>query len=226
LELEGVCNVRELGGYPAGLDGITKWGVFLRSADLADATENDKDLLFGYGIRTIVNLKIVGETSNPIENDKRFTHIHIPLFEFDDFSKMTDIAAEYGGSIYLATIKAFAPRVKDVFDAIAKHIDGGAILFHCFAGKDRTGIIAALLFLLAGVPALDILADYIVSSVYIRPVMTKLNKPFEEIRIYPDEIELIMEEIENNCGGIKNYLKNIGVPPESIEKIKEHFVYK
>ena len=228
LELEGVYNVRELGGYPISVNAMTKWGVFLRSADLAEITENDVNLLFDYGIRTIINLKeSVDETynpNNPIESDIRFRHIHIPLF--DDYEKMMDMAAEYNGSLYLATIKAFAPRIKDIFTSIAKHIDDGGILFHCFAGKDRTGIIAMLLLLLVQVSKLDILADYIVSAVYIRPLITKLNKSFEEIRIYPEEIELIMAEITNNYDGVENYLKSIGISSEDIEKTKENFIFK
>lgn len=226
LNLEGVYNVRELGGYPIGANDMTKWGVFLRCADLADITENDMALLLNYGIRTIINLKATDETSNPIKTDKRFTYIHIPLF--DDFEKMSGIAKEdYNNSVYLTIIKAYKPYIKEVFNTIAEHIDNGGIIFHCLAGKDRTGIIVMLILLLAEVSDLDILADYIVSALYIRPyVTTRLNKSIEEIRIYPEEIELIMEEINNNYNGVENYLRNIGVSSETMDKIKSSFIVK
>ncbi|MCL2775084.1 MAG: tyrosine-protein phosphatase [Oscillospiraceae bacterium] len=224
LDLEGAYNVRDLGGYSVSSNGITKWGVFLRSDDLAEITKNDMDLLSKYGINTIINLKAVDETINPIENDTRFRHIHIPLF--DDYNKMVDIIKDYNDSFYLAAIKAFTPHIRDIFNSIAKHINDGGILFHCLAGKDRTGIIAMLLLLLAGVSEFDILADYIVSAIYNRPLVAKQNKPFETIHIYPDEIEMVMTEIRNNYNGVENYLKNIDVSSEDIEKIKENFISK
>jgi len=147
LELKSIYNVRDLGGYPIGTKGVTKWGVFLRCADLAEIGKYDMDMLFDYGIRTIINLKNPDETSNPIENDERFKYIHIPLF--DDYNNIVDLSLNYNSSIYLTIVKAFKPRIKYIFDSIARHIDNGGILFHCFAGKDRTGIIA--MFLLLGV---------------------------------------------------------------------------
>ena len=222
LELNSIDNARDLGGYPTSANTITKWGLFLRTADLAEITETDIALLLNYGIRTVIDLKMPDETSSPIKNDKRFNYVQIPLF--DDYDDMLDISKKYNNSVYLTIIEAFKPRIKAVFDFIGNHINSGGILFHCQVGKDRTGIIAMLLLLLAGVSDIDILADYIVSAIYIRPIVKKLNKSYDEIHIYPEEIELIMAEINNNYNGVENYLIDAGVSPGVINNIKQNFI--
>ena len=222
LHLEKAYNVRDLGGYPLCGNTVTKWGVFYRSADLAEINKNDMDLLYDYGIKTIINLKALDETRNPIENDKRFNHIQVPLI--DNFPKMFEIIKDYEGSFYLTMIKAFAPCIKEIFNTIAKHVDSGGILFHCLSGKDRTGIIAMLLLLLAKASDLDIIADYIVSAVYMRPDATKRNQGFETILKYPEEIEFIMAVVNDEYDGAENYLQRIGVSLDAINKIKESFI--
>lgn len=221
LQLEGAYNVRELGGYPINGNAITKWGVFLRSDDLAAVTKNDLDLLYDYGIRTIINLKAVEETDNPIEDDKRFNHMHIPLV--DDFSKMFELIKSYD-SFYMTMIQCFRENIVRIFNCIAEHIGKGEILFHCVSGKDRTGIIAMLILMMSGVSDLDVLADYIVSAVYMRPDAIKRNKPFDAIIKYPEEIEQIIEVMKSEYDGARGYLKNIGVLAENINIIKDNFI--
>ena len=213
LELEGVYNIRELGGYYINADTVTKWGVFLRSANLATVTANDRDMLYNYGVRTVVDLTSIGESASLIGADKRFNLMQIPLVDFNKFS----------GSFYLAIIEIFPQYVKEVFNVFAEHINNGVILFHCQSGKDRTGIIAMLLLLIAGASELDVLADYIISPTYLRPVARKRKEPFESIGIWPDELELIMGVLKADYGGAENYLKEIGVSNENIEKIKMNF---
>lgn len=218
LSLDGVYNIRDLGGHIINENTMTKWGVFLRSADLADITLNDMDILYEYGVRTIINLKAVDETNNPVQNDKRFNHIQVPLI--DDFPKMFKIIKDYEGSFYLTMLEAFKVHIKEIFITIAEHIDNGGILFHCVSGKDRTGVIAAILLLISNVSELDILADFIISAVYLRPVADRNNKPHEEILKYPQEIESVIQHLREKYNGAEGYLKSIGVPSDVIEKIK------
>lgn len=110
---------------------------------------------------------------------------------------MFDIMKNYNGSFYLTMLKAFAPNIKEIFDLIAKQVGDGTILFHCVSGKDRTGVVAMLLLLLAGVSELDVIADFVVSAVYMRPEATKRNKSFDTILKYPEEIEMVMSVVKD-----------------------------
>lgn len=217
LPLQGAFNVREIGGYPTNKGGVTKWGVFLRSGDLSLINDNDINLLYEYGIRTIIDLRHDGEKENrsyPLRNDKRFNCVNIPLI--DDFSK-------FSGSMYLAIINIFSEYVKDVFNYIGEHITCGGILFHCVSGKDRTGVIAALLLSLAGVSELDIITNYMVSAIYLRPFAQTINRPFNTLHSEPAEIEEIIGFINEKYSGSLNYLKQIGVSEGTLSNIYNAF---
>lgn len=67
---------------------------------------------------------------------------------------------------------------------------------------------------------LDIVADYIVFAIYLRPAADRDNKPYEEILKYSQEIEQVIEHLNNKYNGAENYLKTIGVPSKDIENIK------
>ena len=218
LPLENIFNVRELGGYPIGNGSITNWRIFLRSADLESIDDSDKNLLYNYGIRTIIDLRCEFEKqyfkNYSIHEDKRFAYRNITLI--DDFNNFT-------GSMYLAIINIFAEYVKEVFYCINEHIEHGGILFHCVSGKDRTGVITALLLLLAGVSELDVIADYMVSAIYLRPDAVLRNRPIETLRSDPKSIEEILDYIKNKYGTTKNYLIEIGVSESVLSNIYNAF---
>lgn len=75
---------------------------------------------------------------------------------------------------------------------------------------------------------LDIVADYTVSAIYLRPVANRDNKLYEEILKYLQEIEQVIEHLNNKYDGAENYLKSIGVSSKDIENIKANnlLVYK
>lgn len=101
----------------------------------------------------------------------------------------------------------------------------GAVLFHCTAGKDRTGVIIALLLSLAGVSKEDIVADYSMSYSYIRPIIRDIKKATSGLPewygvTYPEIMEDVLEYIGNSF----DYLLNCGLTEEEIVKLKKHLL--
>jgi len=212
LPLSEIFNVRDLGGYPINGDSMTKWGVFFRSGDLSP-NANDIDLLYKYGIRTVINLKI--EPESPVANDDRFKYVHLPLV--DDFSKFT-------GGMYPAILSIFSDKVKEVFECIHENLNSGGILFHCVSGKDRTGVIAALLLSLLGVSELDIMANFVVSEIYLRPYAKFIDRPIETMPSPISWIEVdFIEYIKSEYGDAEKYLKQIGISDKILSDIKMAF---
>lgn len=212
LPLCEIFNVRDLGGYPINENAITKWGVFFRSGDLSP-NSHDIDLLYKYGIRTVINLK--SESESPVQNDKRFNYIHAPLI--DDFNK-------FSGGMYPAILSIFSKNVKNVLNSIHKNLTNGGILFHCVSGKDRTGVIAALLLSLLGVSELDIITNFMVSAIYLRPYSKFSNRPIETMPSPPSWIEDdFLEYIKKEHGDTKNYLKQIGISDKVLSDIYNSF---
>jgi len=90
----------------------------------------------------------------------KILHINIPVF--DSYNDIT-------GHFYVYMIENCAKNIKQIFEYIAERLKCGGILYNCVAGNDRTGVLSALLLMLCGVFALDVLADYMVSCVYLKP---------------------------------------------------------
>jgi protein-tyrosine phosphatase len=106
-----------------------------------------------------------------------------------------------------------------------------AVLFHCAAGKDRTGVVAALLLELAGVAHEVIVADYAMTAACLAPLMGDLRRtrpdavPAEQFERFlgaePEEMEKMLAYLAGNYGGAEEYLLSIGLPPERVEGLKK-----
>lgn len=172
LPAEGIRNFRDLGGYPVGQGGATRWGQVFRSGGLDQATHHDLDLIESLGITQVFDLRTQGEVdSAPDRLPRGVERIHLPmsssvavhkgLFERildGDITTFTKIDMAEG---YLRMLEAFPDSVAAMVGSVA---EGRKVLFHCSAGKDRTGITAMVLLGLAGVDDGHVLDDYEVSA--------------------------------------------------------------
>ena len=115
----------------------------------------------------------------------------------------------------------------DVFDLFLKHIDQ-TILFHCSAGKDRTGVISALLLDLAGCHAYDIVKDYSESFENNKPIYDELLKIASKEKqhlLLSDPLFMLkmLDHLSENYGSARTYLKEIGLSEEEVDKLFENF---
>jgi protein-tyrosine phosphatase len=174
LPMDGPSNFRDIGGYPT-LDGAwTRWGQVFRSDGLDQLSDRDHELIGTLGITTVFDLRSDGEVEHaPDRLPNDVAHVHLPmssdvaqgrsmlqrildgdLVKFDE----DDMSAGY-----LRMLEGFPDYLAQMVTAVA---DGERVLFHCTAGKDRTGITAMTLLGLAGVADAHILDDYEVSAHY------------------------------------------------------------
>lgn len=221
LPLECVSNVRDIGGYPAG-GSTTKWKVFLRSEGMECVTENDAAFLYGYGIRTVIDLRTCSEYNknnveylNNVFISNKITNINIPFI--DDYSHSTR-------HFYIDMIESGTKNIKQLFEYIGERLAYGGILYNCFAGKDRTGVLSALLLLLCGVSELDVLADYMLSSVYLKPLAKKCNLTDDFILSKPEFMEEFLFYLQKEYKSAEQYLLSIGISHEIIAAIKEKLI--
>lgn len=214
-------NVRDIGGYPADGGGITKWKTFLRAEGLENITENDAAFLYEYGIRTVIDLRFRSEfEKNDTEylfdnySKNKITFVNIPLIDNYDETK----------HLYIHIIESGKLNIKQVFEYIGERIMHGGIIYNCFAGKDRTGVLSALLLLLCGVSELDVLADYMVSSVYLKTLAEKLGLPNDALSSNPAVMEEFLIYLFKNYQSTEQYLLSIGISNNTIAGIKEKFI--
>ena len=139
------------------------------------------------------------------------------------------------GEKYVEIVTNSSHWVRDTLRLMAA--SDGAVLFNCATGKDRTGIIAALLLGIAGVAEYDIVADYCVSELYLRELYEELlanflerwpdqkadiNSPF--FKTAPANMETLLKHINETYGSIEGYVKSCGIEEKEIAALRERLI--
>jgi protein-tyrosine phosphatase len=236
LAWEGLLNARDLGGYPAAGGRETRWGAVVRSDSLAALTGAGRAALAGYGVRAIVDLRLPDELArhpNPYAEpgDHGITYTNVSILDpAAGYPPDTLTLAEN----YLWTLDRFAGYVAEVMAAVAGAPEGG-VLIHCAAGKDRTGLISALLLGLVGVPAATIAADYALTAELLRPRDQEWleHGPGERAereallaRFAPTaEIMLeVLDGLDRRYGGVERYLAAAGVSAADLQRLRDRLL--
>lgn len=233
LPLEHAVNARDLGGYACD-GGVTRFRAFIRSDALDRLDDKDASFLEAYGIRTVIDLRSPEEVTAVPDSDgvKAFAdYFNIPIIDGKEADITTLLEQPHDTMIqnmYISKLKNKQPALAKVIKATAEAREGG-VLFHCAVGKDRTGIIAALLLGAVGVSYSDILSNYEITHTYIR----KHPRIAEELRTKKIPEAFIRSDKEylehglkylDESGGIQGYLKSIGIGDDIISKIRRRFV--
>ncbi|WP_159459716.1 tyrosine-protein phosphatase [Scatolibacter rhodanostii] len=222
--LDNTENTRDLGGYPTDEAKITKYGVFLRSAVPVNLSKADSKMLKQMGINTIIDFRVEDEIER------------VPSY-FADKADFIYYSLPIRGSHYMrngpeaisaAYMKMLQSEAMPKIFKIQAEMSGGC-LFHCTAGKDRTGTVAAILLLLAGVSDLDIVADYVMSYPYLARFLTIFQKedpnfPAYVLRSDPEYMQGFLALFHEEYGTAENYLASIGVTNQEIEKLRAKLV--
>lgn len=180
LPLQGGVNFRDLGGYRTTDGRSVTWGKLYRSGVMSDLTDSDYAYLQALGIKTICDLRSQDERMAEPTDAQRITHggdyysLDYKLdFDTSGFVQAFSIPAanpelaalRVFGSFYRTMPKAYAPQFKQAFVDLK---EGNGLLFNCSAGKDRTGVLAALVLTVLGVAPDTISADFALST-YLYP---------------------------------------------------------
>ncbi len=218
LPLVGVRNGRDLGGL-VGSHGEIPKGHFFRAATLSHATERDKDVLLEHGVKLDLDLRTFWEalvSPDALARDPRFKYVRLSLLG----AGLRDVLypARSRGALYVHALTEHQAQFRQVFHYLATEKDG-AVLFHCASGKDRTGMVTALLLALAGVDREAIVHNYVISADYLHPA----DEP-TEVRVAMQEspawaIEEFLGALEEKFGGARSYLRSIGVSDEDVQAL-------
>lgn len=233
LPLKYACNVRDLGGYPLAGGLATKWRRFLRADDLCNLDQGDIDFLVGYGVRAVMDLRGADELQknpSPFKGYPGVNYANVPLMggNVADVTKLAgDRPAGFLPHFYMDLLQHSHAALKQVFDFFAGCQDG-CVVFHCAAGKDRTGVTAMLLLGLCGVGKYDLIANYETTYANLRNNAAWLagmgEYPREAVFSKAEYIEPAIDYIVG-CGGFEAYLSaTVGVSQIHLDRIKERLV--
>lgn len=240
IPLQGAWNTRTFAGLQ-GTHGPIPASAFVRTSDLGRLTAADRDALAAAGVTLDIDLRTADEQAQSpdlLADDARFAYQRISLMgtEKMDLQKMMTTFPDSLGAAYVQWLDHSQPQFKQVFQRIAAEREG-TVLFHCTAGKDRTGIIAGLLLDLAGVPRADIVHNYAISAHYLegQPKDSAMNAQIMELirqnpeigrkmagmsGTAPENMEMFLVALHQRYGGAEGYLKSIGVSEAEIDQLK------
>ncbi len=234
VTFEACFNFRDLGGYETIEGRKFRRGAVYRSDALHRLTDADLELAFGLGLRTVIDLRSAAE----IDKHGRFPHAavafhHLPFFE-EDAPPLKPLEPHDPepppGVDYFAIATSARGSIAAAFRVIAEA--DYAVVFHCAAGKDRTGILAALVLASLGVPDESIAADYHLSERALEPSVAwaEANSPemAAELTALPPwalrapkpVMQAFLDLLRDRHGSIDDYLADAGVAPPVLDALR------
>ena len=225
LDWQGCLNVRDLGGVPLEGGGETRFGRLVRSDSVLRLTDEGWHSFAEHGIRRVVDLRWDEERAEDPPRDLGVEVVHVSLLgEFDpdvDGNMHAFIAAGdtagFRADSYTRWLETYRTEFAEALGAIADA--DGPTVFHCRSGKDRTGLIAALLLRLAGVSIEEVAADYALSEANLLTGDEDVERYF--VLATPAEgMARTLEWLEERHGGVASYLRGCGLDEGRIEQLR------
>jgi len=227
LAFEGCVNFRDLGGYRTADGRMVAWRKLFRADGLNKLTDADLALMTDLGLATVIDLRTLDEAeqrgSFPTER-LDVTYVGLPL---TDVLPATEELPEWKEAAYVATryaamVSEGGPVLRSAIDALAT---GGALpaVMHCSAGKDRTGVLSALVLAFLGVPDETIVEDYALSAAAMGRLLERLKAEYPEaqdaverfapaiLHVVPETMEQFLAELRSRYGTYGELAASLGV---------------
>ena len=238
MQLEGVFNFRDLGGYPT-LDGrTTRWQTLYRADGLDRLTDADIETLRPLNLKTVVDLRTPGEISErgrfPVDRyPVRFHNLSIidQTWQHDTELKRDLSPADFLYQAYMKMGRDGRARFAAAFEVLAA-ADTLPAVFHCAAGKDRTGLLAALMLGSIGVETSAIVDDYALTQAIMPQFIAAMAKRYPERASTMAKVPAgfmvadasamarVLREIERLHGSVRGLVLHIGVPATTIARLE------
>ena len=223
IRFEGASNFRDLGGYPSALGGAVRWGMLYRAGRLDRLTVSDLEELAALGIRTVFDLRREDERAqwpDPMPN------VHLCLMSKVQAKRPLphaellvehDHGVQFMRELYSGLLAHAAVEIGSLFTTLAAP-DAMPAVFHCAVGKDRTGLVAALLLTWLGVDRETVLDDFELSDEHVGQAQRdELVRRMADRGIGPeaaagilgawrDSMADALDELDSRYGGIERYL--------------------
>ena len=216
---DGIANFRDLGGLPCK-GGMTRYGVFYRSTKLSSASEQDIALIASLGIGKVLDFRFPQETE---EEPDRLP----PNCLYENYSLMGSIPVEKLKVRHVPMTKTLYPMYKQILEYGKQEVKGALesamkaeypLLYHCVAGKDRTGLVSMFLYSLVGVDRMDIIADYEISHTLVQTFTTDITGS------HYHNMERILAFLDKKYGSVEGYVSSLGIPEATILSLQDKFV--
>jgi protein-tyrosine phosphatase len=237
LTWDGCVNVRDLGGHATEDGRTTRFGAVVRADSVRALSDAGWDALLAYGVSRIIDLRVHSELAldPPRELDVEVVHVSVmhdmddeEWVEIDAIGDAQSDAVSSTRAVYLEFLERRSPQFAQAFAAVADAPEG-TVVVHCHGGKDRTGLVVALLLRVVGVDVETIAADYALSGHNLRERtaawVAQADDELERERrrrfgAAPVEAMVgVLDELERRYGSVREYLHAAGVDPATIDRV-------
>jgi protein-tyrosine phosphatase len=236
LAWEACYNVRDLGGLPTVDGGETRWGSIIRADILSRLTDAGRRALVEYGVRTVIDLRspdqVAEEPSAFAVTPHQATHpayFVLPVEAYYPHVSALIRQAQSRAEVYCITLDHYPANMAAILRTIANAEPGGVVI-HCHAGKDRTGVVVALLLALASVADEQIAADYAESQIRLWPLYEQMvaeagsedkvgfwTKPTATAEM----MLTTLAHLRTQYGGVRAYLRWIGLTDGEVDQVRQ-----
>ncbi|WP_280497993.1 tyrosine-protein phosphatase [Nocardia asiatica] len=242
VEFAQIDNVRDLGGLPVRDGGTTRFGIVYRSSTPQHLTEADLAKLLGpIALRTLIDLRLPDEVEREgygLLTTADVRRVCLPVRKSPQSSLAARDLVPDASSVDLVDLygKLLTGSVSSILAAVRLVIDAGrhSVLFHCAAGKDRTGVLAAVLLDAVGVPPEAIAVDYALTGERMQRVRDRLDAlasyaglPPVSTGILGVEAEVMRRFLANLSaahGGAAEWLLDSGLRRDELARLREVLV--
>jgi protein-tyrosine phosphatase len=250
IPLQGGRNFRDLGGYTTGDGRRTRWGCVFRSGVMSYLTDQDHDYLKPMGIRVVCDFRTQRERQRePI----RWGTDRVDLLEWDYDARSVSLRQYLAGNEFSADAarstmrtlyRKFPVLFQAQYTAVFEKLASGdmPLVFNCSAGKDRTGMAAALLLLSLGVSRDQVMADYVLTDSvvdlekemfahkrgsialgddhsYLQSVSREARIPL--LKALPEYLDAALDQIAIDHGSVSSFVRDVlGVEDAKLERIR------
>lgn len=217
-------NTRELGGIKTSDGGVTKENVFWRSDVTSAPSDEDIEKLLSAHITTIIDMRTEGEVQkNPsgLADIEGFEYHHFPITEGSGVPESLEAVP-----LSYMTI-AEAESMPKVMKTIAEAKEG--VLFHCTAGKDRTGVVSAIILLLCGASREDIVENYVISREYNHKNLEAFLSAHPEVDrnivlANPRSMNVFIDLFTERFGTVEKYFEAVGLNAEYADMVRNKLI--
>jgi protein tyrosine/serine phosphatase len=230
----GASNFRDLGGYPTTDGGFTHWGRLFRSDTLHELTEGDVALLREMGLKSIIDLRTATEaelSGRGLLGAEATDYFHLSVID-QDRGESSGIPAPIDESLanrylwYLDIGRDALARAIGILGEASSY----PLVFHCAAGKDRTGVLAALILDIVGVERQAIVGDYVLTASRMEAILERLLRnraeggmdyqfPASALTVEAATMEGFLDGVDQRYGGARQWALAAGVPYDAVEAL-------
>lgn len=236
IKFANIHNFRDLGGY-AALDGRTvRWQRLYRADSLGWLAGPDVETFRALKVRTVIDLRHPSEVEKRgrVPETEGLRYHNLPVegrrWNFDSYDPEQGVE-RFLADRYLEVTEDGAPLLREAIEAVSR-ADSAPAVIHCAAGKDRTGVLSALILTLAGVAEADIVADYALTGLATERFVADWRTRHPDSFMWPGfgmapaaAMELFLADLTSRHGSASGYCTGVlGVTGDTIGRLHAHLL--